>query len=299
MQTQRHLIINADGFGFTPGVNKGIIETFEFGLVKSTSCTPNFGHLGDASRVQAKYPHVSFGIHFNLNVGFPCAPCKSIPSLIGEDGRFLGESLIPRLLSGKVKSSEVETELTAQAGMLADQGVRISHWDGHQNKHLWPGYFGAALRVSKKFGIKAIRSHRRLLYTNEGKLLTSERLKYYIRNPVRFLTHTGGRLRTLQAERRMLAAADYLVTPGYADGSHKSFGGFWRRLAETLPPGVFEVYCHPGYPDQLLRENSKYVEPRRNEVEALTSQDLRCAFESCGIKLISFWDLQNLRGTQK
>ena len=93
---------NADGYGFTPGVNEGIVKTFEAGLVTSTSCTPNFGHLDEAASIQAKFPEVSFGIHFNLNVGFPCAEPRQVRTLIGENGRFLGPALGKRLLQGKV-----------------------------------------------------------------------------------------------------------------------------------------------------------------------------------------------------
>jgi predicted glycoside hydrolase/deacetylase ChbG (UPF0249 family) len=296
MTHERNLIINADGYGFTPGVNEGILKTFEAGIVTSTSCTPNFGHLDKAGEVQAQFPDVSFGIHFNLNVGSPCAPVKKVRSLVGEDGRFHGPALGKKLLQGKVKIEEMEIELAAQAAMLADQGVKISHWDGHQNKHLWPVYFEAASRVAKRFAIPGVRSHRRQLYTNTGLIPWSSLIGYYLRNPKRIVTHLGGRMRTAQAERKGFAAADRLITPGYADDSHKSLGGFWYTLADTLAPGHSEVYCHPGFPDDLLRQNSKYVDPRADEVRVLTAPELLGHYKERGIILISFWDLKKARG---
>jgi predicted glycoside hydrolase/deacetylase ChbG (UPF0249 family) len=296
MSKERCLIINADGYGFTPGVNEGIIKTFESRIVTSTSCTPNFGYLKDAASVQARFPNVSFGIHFNLNVGFPCAASEKVSSLIGEDGQFFGALLTKKLLQGKVNISEIEIELDAQAAMLADQGIKISHWDGHQNKHLWPVYFEAGLRVAKRFGIRGIRSHRRQLFTIAGPISRLALCNYYLHNPQRIWTHVGGRLRTKQAERKGFAAADRLITPGYTDDSHKSLGSFWYKLAETLPPGHSEVYCHPGFPDDLLRNNSKYVDQRSDEVRVLTDPKLLECFESSGIKLVSFWDLQRDRG---
>ena len=292
---QRNLVVNADGYGFTPGVNEGILKTFEAGIVTSTSCTPNFGHLGEASKVQARFPEVSFGVHFNLNVGRPCAPLHSVRSLIGEDGRFLGPELAKKLLKGEIKTSEIETELAAQAAMLADQGVRISHWDGHQNKHLWPIYFEAACRVAKRFSIPSIRSHRRQLYSSNGPVQVSSLISYYLRNPQRVVTHVGGRIRTGQAERKGFVAADRLITPGYTDDSHKSLGSFWRTLADTLVRGHTEVYCHPGFPDDLLRANSQYVNPRADEVRVLTDPALLEHFRESGVKLISFWDLEKAR----
>jgi predicted glycoside hydrolase/deacetylase ChbG (UPF0249 family) len=299
MSRARLLVVNADGYGFTPGVNEGIVRTFESGIVRSTSCTPNFGHLGDAGAVQARFPQISFGIHFNLNVGPPCAPPDRVRSLVGPDGYFLGSKLVPAMLRGQVKMGEVELELTSQAAMLLDQGIRISHWDGHQNKHLWPVYFEAASRVARKCGIPGVRSHRRQLFSEQGPTPKGELLKYYVRNPHRVLTHLGGRFRTAQAARRGFAAADRLITPGYADGSHKSLARFWYILADTLEAGLSEVYCHPGFPDELLRRNSQYVEPRAAEVAALTDPMLKQHFETRGVRLISFWDLALARNVHK
>lgn len=291
MTSEKRLIVNADGYGFTPGVNEGIVKVFEFGLVTSASCTPNFGHLGEAGVVQKRFPEISFGIHFNLNVGAPVAPADTVRSLLGDDGRFLGDRLLPRILSGGVKAEEMEIELTAQAALLADQDVRISHWDGHQNKHLWPMYFSIGAKVARKFNIAGIRSHRRLLFTNNGPLPLSAAVQYYLTHPTRSVTHAGGRVRTAQAEAGGFAAADHLITPGYADDSHKSMSRFWFALAESNLGGTSEVYCHPGYVDDLLRANAKYVDAREREVEVLTDPALKEAFQVNNVRLINFFDL--------
>lgn len=295
--SRARLIVNADGYGFTPGVNEGIVAAFKGGLVTSTSCTPNFGYLADAGRVQRSYPHISFGVHFNLSVGHPVLPSEQVPSLVGDDGRFVGQHLLKRLLAGKVSRREIEHELTAQAAVLADQGVKITHWDGHQNKHLWPVYFEAAVAVAKRFGISGIRSHRRLLFGAAGPLPSATRLRYYATHPTRLATHAGGRLRTWQAERNGLAAADWLITPGYVDSSHKSMKAFWLVLATSLPDGLYEVYCHPGFPDELLRANAQYVDERAQEVEVLTSMETMGAFRNSHVQLINFAELAELRAT--
>lgn len=284
----RKLIVNADGYGFTPGVNEGILKAFEAGLVKSTSCTPNFGFLNEAGRVQKAYPDVSFGIHFNLNVGHPLSPVDQVRSLVGDDERFLGSDFTKRILRGKVKQKEVEKELTAQCAILADQGIQISHWDGHQNKHLWPLYFETAAKVAAKFGIKGIRSHRRSLYSNEGPVTPLSGAYYYLKNPKRVVTHLGGRIRTLQAERKGFWAADRLITPGYFDESHKSLKEFWLILASSLKSGTSEVYCHPGFPDDILRANAAYVDQRASEVAVLTSEEVIDAFAQNGVEVINF-----------
>lgn len=296
MTNNPKLIINADGYGFTPGVNDGIIKTFEAGLVSSTSCTPNFGFLNEAGEVQRQFPHISFGIHFNLSVGKPLSPPEQVRSLLNDKDEFVGAELLKRIFRREAKMEEMETELRAQAAILADQGVKISHFDGHQNRHLWPMYFEACLNTARSFGIRGVRSHRRTLYTNSGPLEGGRKHRYYMRHPKRILTHMGGRRRTAKAERFGYSAADRLITPGYADNSHKSMGGFWRTLAETLPAGYSEVYCHPGYPDDILRANAYYVDERLEETKVLTDPDLKQFYADQGIQMINFWDLARARG---
>ena len=296
MNQNRFLINNADGFGFTPGVNAGILETFKTGLVRSTSCTPNFGFLNEAGETQRRFPDVSFGIHFNLSVGKPCSRPDAIRSLLNERDEFVGAELLRRIYRKEAKFDEMLIELKAQASVLADQGVSISHFDGHQNRHLWPTYFEACLAAAKHFNIKAVRSHRRALYTNFGGIKKAEQVEYYCKNPKRILTHLGGRMRTRKAEKNGFAAADRLITPGYADDSHKTMGKFWRVLAETLPTGYSEVYCHPGYPDDLLRASASYVDQREDEVRTLTNPELAQIYKDEKINLITFWDLIKGRG---
>lgn len=294
-ESRRRLVINADGYGFTPGVNRGIVKTFEAGMIKSTSCTPNFGFLTEAGVLSRKFPDVSFGIHFNLSVGTPLSDPKDIPTLVGKDGRFIGTALIKRICSGRVRFAEAVRELTAQAAVLADQGVKITHWDGHQNKHLWPLYFEACCQVAKHFDISIVRCHRRLIYTNAGPLSRSAVRRFYLRHPATLVTHTVGRLRTLQAGTRGLGHADTLISPGYVDSSDKCVRTFWEALARTLPPGTHEVYGHPAEPDDLLRANASYVEPRAIELQILTDPALAALFAEAEIELISFHELQEAK----
>lgn len=285
------MIINADGYGFTPGVNEGIVRTFETGLVRSTSCTPNFGHLGNLAAVARRFPQVGFGIHFNLSVGAPVANPATVPTLVDDSGRFFETDLHGRLLRREIDRADMIRELSAQAALLADAGVPISHWDGHQNKHLFPRYFEACMEVAQRFNIRGMRTHRRLLYTHTGPISPQALVRYYMLHPKRVLTHLGGRIRAMQAEGRGFRLADRLITPGYADTSHKTQAAFWSTLADTLPHGTSEVYCHPGFPDDLLRANSRYVDARADEVAVLTDPALYERYAQSGIELINFFDL--------
>lgn len=60
-----YLIVNADDFGYSHSINKGIIEAHEKGIVTSTSVMVN-AIAADEAEELAKYPDLSVGLHFEL-----------------------------------------------------------------------------------------------------------------------------------------------------------------------------------------------------------------------------------------
>ena len=60
-----YLIVNADDFGYSHSINKGIIEAIENGIVTSTSVMVN-ATAADEAKDLTKYPNLSVGLHFEL-----------------------------------------------------------------------------------------------------------------------------------------------------------------------------------------------------------------------------------------
>ncbi|MGB9862611.1 MAG: carbohydrate deacetylase [Candidatus Saccharicenans sp.] len=286
----KKLIINADGFGFTPGINKGIIETINNGIVTSTSCVVNFPYIEEVSIIKKEYKNISIGIHFNLSVGKPVSPPSEVPSLINEYGEFLGDVFARKLFLGEIRYNEIVKELEAQIKLLFDLGVMPTHWDGHQNKHLYPQFFCAAMNVAKKYNIFKMRTHRRYIFLLNPQNRQLRILNYYIKNPHRAISHFYSRSLMRLAKYWGFKMADRLISPAYADRSKKCLFSTWSALIEHLPEGTNEIYCHPGYPDEILRRYAKYVS-EREEVKVLTTHEIKYAIEENNIKLISFKDL--------
>lgn len=289
----RMVIINADGLGFTAGVTRGIDEALATGLVRSASITPNFGELQAVSRVAADHSDASFGIHFNVNVGRPVAPPSEVPSLLDDDGQFWSSEFVSKLMSGRIRVRELRRELQAQLDLVRAYDIPLTHWDAHQNKHLYPRYFSTVADVARRGGIRGVRSHRRLMYGLSGPLSWTEFGAYYVRHPSRAATHAAGRWRTRQYGRLGFRCADTLVTPGYAGSDSKAQHQFWRSLPQYLPPGIHEVYCHPGYASAELAANSYYVEEREAELEILTDVGLADHLRDEGVELASFHTLMD------
>jgi predicted glycoside hydrolase/deacetylase ChbG (UPF0249 family) len=60
----RRLIVNADDFGLTEGVNRGIIDAHVGGIVTSTSLMVETGGAEQAAALAREHPALSVGLHF-------------------------------------------------------------------------------------------------------------------------------------------------------------------------------------------------------------------------------------------
>lgn len=284
----KRLIVNADGFGFTAGINQGIFESAKSGIVTSTSCNVNFPYIDEVPKLLEVNPKISIGLHLNINVGKPVSLPTQVSSLVDSEGEFWGNNFQTRYFAGKIKLSDVEKELEAQIQKLFRLTPNISHLDGHQNKHLLPGYFGIVLRLGEKYGIKRIRCHRRYMYIKDLNNRKIKLMRYYLSHPLRIFSHSFARFQMAQAEQNGFKMADRLITPAYVDKSFKYCLDTWVSIMRNLPDGVNEIYCHPGYSDDVLRKYAKYVDERESEIKIMTNPYLRKCIDEERITLISF-----------
>jgi predicted glycoside hydrolase/deacetylase ChbG (UPF0249 family) len=291
--SRRRLIVNADGFGFAPGVNRGIEKAVADGVVRSTSCVVNFSEIEELPSFVSRWPHVSVGIHFNLSVGRPITDPSRVPTLVDGDGNFWGARLPRRLLSKAVSREHVRRELRAQAQRMVSLGTVPSHWDGHQNKHLYPPFFQEALAVASECGIHRMRTPNRYLVPprRDGSSRPRALMRYYVTHPRRVLTHSYGHVLRSLAQRRGMHMADRLISPAYLGANEKWVLDTWLQIIEALPAGTNEIYCHPGFADRALRERATYVQERELEVAVLTATELKAKLRSSGVELASFVEL--------
>lgn len=292
--TGKHLIVNADGYGFTRGINRGIDEAVDRGVVTSISVNSNYDAIDDLPAFAARFPKVSVGVHLNPVVGPPIAEPASIPTLLGADGQFLGGREFTRqLLLRRIERSELKRELQLQIERVAAMGIPISHLDSHQNRHLYPRYFGVFLELMREQRIRCMRTHAHFSLA-ESADPSGERRRYYLRHPNRLLTHATARAEMALARRNGAVMCDRLMSTSHT--GDKAVQARWSQLLRNVPGGWTEVYCHPAFPDDELRRYASYVEPRRQEIDVMTSDETRSEIELNGIELATFHDLARARG---
>ncbi len=286
----RKLIVNADGFGFTFGNNRAILEVLEHGFIRSVSVNVTWPAVAEISVLVRDFPHVSVGIHLNLSVGPPILLPAEIPSLVGPDGEFHGADFGRLAIRRALDVEEMKRELHAQIAVLRHRGVSITHWDSHQGRHLYPGFFEAVLEVVREEGILATRTFDyHLVFPPGGRLLRVA--GYYLRRPAQVLTHVLAAHRMRQARRAGMRMPDRrLVLQGM--GSDAVYNPrCWNVLLETMPVGLSFIECHPGYADDDLRRYSHLTESRERERELFADPQWTRVAEKAGVEITNYHEL--------
>jgi hopanoid biosynthesis associated protein HpnK len=289
----RRLIVNADDFGFTSGVNRAIVEAHTHGVVTSTTLMANGPAFAEAARLATGLPQLSVGCHVVLIDGNPVLAPEQVSSLT--DGhstaaRFRDglKTFAARSFAGRISAGEIEAEATAQIRKLQSSGIAVSHVDTHKHTHLFPGVLLPLLRAAAACGVRALRNPfgpRRPLRSSQ--LLARPNLwtRYA---ELRVLGRFAARFR--DAIQR-----DEFVTPDGTMGIEVTGvldETLFRAIAEGMPDGTWEFVCHPGYNDAALgAAKTRLRESREIELRALTLPQAREVLHSNGITLISYHDL--------
>jgi hopanoid biosynthesis associated protein HpnK len=289
----RRLIVNADDFGLTSGVNRAIVEAHKKGIVTSATLMANGSAFADAIRLSASTPRLSIGCHVVLVDGCPVLRPPEVPSLIQNhrpDGHFYPSAggFALRNLLGRSDEREIESEVVAQITKLQAHGISISHLDTHKHTHIFPQVIRPLLRAAKQCGIRAVR--------NPFELIRISNLR---RPDLWKRALQAGMLRAFARRFKQAAARAEILTPdgtlgivatGVMDES------MFEAIAKAIPEGTWEFVCHPGYNDQeLQRVRTRLRESRERELRMLTSPTTRDLLAAYGIELMSYGDFVQSR----
>jgi len=158
------LIVNADDFGVSPGVNRAVIAAYEKGRLDSASLVVNAAYAEEALALALARPGLKVGLHLNLTAQMgqrPVAPPARVPLLTDSAGRlkhgFTGLLALALLRPGDLRP-QVETEMRAQIELALARGLRPAHLDSHRHVHMIPLLFETALKLKRAYGLGRLRS---------------------------------------------------------------------------------------------------------------------------------------------
>lgn len=284
----RRLIVNADDFGLTSGVNRAIAQANRQGIVSSATIMANSRAYGEAISFAGKQPSLHTGCHVVLIDGEPLLTKHS--SLVQENGRF-GASLKEFAFSavrGKIDPAEIEREAEAQIKKIQSSGVKVTHVDSHKHTHMFPHVLRPVLRAAKARGVRAVRNpfEPRRAWTTRI-IMAAPALWLRSCAVMAFNMFASEFYRTVKAMNMVTTdgTVGIAVTGRFDQATMIAILG-------TLPEGTWELVCHPGYSDSDLQAaGTRLLQSREIELAALTSEETKRELERQSIELISYADL--------
>jgi chitin disaccharide deacetylase len=286
----KELILNADDFGLTKGVNEGIVRAHDEGVLTSTTLMANGSAFDDAVERARANPRLGIGCHLVLVGGWPVAPAEEIPSLVDKNGRLTGSlgAFVARVSSGKIRTKDIERELRAQIDKIQRAGIEPTHLDTHKHTHAHPRVMKALGRVAQQLGITRVRKP-------AESLRDSWRL---------FCSESGAAAKQLAAVAavRLISANFSSISRACGLRSPDNFLGVAAtgqlgpealcHLIDALADGRTEIMLHPGICDEdLARTGSRLQQQRQLELDGLLAPQVRRAIEHHSIRLISYREL--------
>lgn len=281
------LIVNADDFGLTFGVNQSILQLCEAGALSSATLMAVADHTSAAAGIAALRPNLGVGCHVVLVDGMPASAAGTLRELVLPSGAFrptLGRFVVD-LTRGSIPEIEIEVEAMAQIRRLQALGVRVSHVDTHKHTHMFPGVLRPLLRAAAACGVRAIRNP----FEPEWASSATRHAPFMRRVQVSLL-------RSLQETfLRLVKEAEFTTTDGsigvLATGTLDA--ATLQSLLEAMPAGTWELVCHPGYFDQELgRVTTRLKESRAVEHRALEEVVPRFLQARADVSLVNFLAIQ-------
>jgi predicted glycoside hydrolase/deacetylase ChbG (UPF0249 family) len=270
VKSKRRLIVTADDFGLTEGVNRAIIRAHREGVVTSASLMVNGGAVASAVALARDNPTLDIGLHLNLTNK-------------------------PFALAMQPGDRGIEQAIRSQIEAALKTGLTISHLDGHKHVHLIPAVLNMVYRVTQEYGIRALRT----MNAKTPRLTSLMQRNPESRSTIlkQYMFAHGARFVWRLSSQKAIPGPDnfygitetgFLDLPAFAD------------IIQDLAPGTHEVMCHPGYVDADLRKTpTRLLEQRERELEMLTSHEARHLMEKAEVQLVSYRDLVETYGNHR
>jgi len=277
----KRLIVNADDFGMTHGINRGIIEATAHGIVTAASIMVTGWAFEEAVQLAAENPNLDVGLHLSLTVGTPASGDPAVHRDLASHGTFrLGNrDLLIDLILRRIMPSVLHREIEAQFKKAVEARLPITHIDGHESIHLFPGIREVVFQLMGQYGIPSMRlSHERI----------GLRKVWRLKRWKKALINLFGLLHRRQMRRHGIRTTDYYY--GTFDAGYLGKGELMAMIS-NLKEGTSEIMCHPGYRDESFDRicGGRYLPDQ--ELTALMDAEVQDLLHRRGVHLVSFKDL--------
>jgi chitin disaccharide deacetylase len=273
----KRLIVNADDFGLTSGVNQAVLELHDHGMLASATLMARASATDEAIQLALANPALGVGCHVVLVDGqsllrprhdlvWLVDPVRTVGRFNPTLGGFLHQLYWERGSQwpfwNRALDKEIEAEASAQIKLLQSRGLNPTHIDTHKHTHMFPRVLRPVLRAARGAGIRAVRNP----FEPSWSIRATPRAPWLRRTQVQLL-------RTLESSFRRTVAEEGLVTTDGAIGvlaTGTLDAATLASLLRAMPDGTWELVTHPGYNNtELAHAGTRLLASRNVELETL------------------------------
>ena len=269
--SEKKLIVTADDFGLTEGINKGIIDACRKGIVTRTSIMANGEAFEHAISLAKQIKTLKIGVHLTIVDETPTNPPYKIKSLVTSNGKLLNKyNFLTKYILRRISLNEVYTELESQIQKVLSAGININHIDSHQHLHMLPAIFKQTIDLANKYQI----------------------------NKIRIIQHNFAQIRCIKEfclilltkiNKRNILHSNIDFTDKFL--GLKESGNLKEmeilNLLDKIKSGSTEMMCHPGYRDEgYYNKYSQWTYHQEEELKALFSEKIIEKLINMNIKLV-------------
>lgn len=251
--TMNMLIINADDFGYSKGINLGILEAHREGILSSTTIMANMPGFDHAVSIAKENPKLGVGVHLTLTCHKPLNP--TVTSLMDDEGDFKRLSYFEKGIDIDIDLNELFLEWDTQIKKVIKSGISPTHLDSHHHVNSIKPLTEVFEDLARKYDLP-VRNN----YEVSNDLVTTKR----------FITQ----LDALGTEKNIWKPMI-----------------FRNIIEDVLTYGSVECMCHPGFIDYELLERSSFTKGRAYQVKELQNDYYKQIIQEAGITLQRYSDL--------
>ena len=252
------VIINSDDFGYSSGINHGILEAHKKGILTSATLMTNTPGFEQAVQMAKETSSLGVGIHLTLTFLKPLS--GKVNSLTDLTGQF---HKLSEYKAGTVAVDldELYEEWNSQIQKAIQHGVQPTHLDSHHHIHTLGKHSEVIIRLAEKYNLP-IRGN----FDQKAAVKTTD----YFEPDFDLI---GTWMQEEKEEQKIELYIDQLV----------------ERLHQY---DTTEIMCHVGYIDRFLATHTSFSVPRIYQTDFL----INSAFvdrikEDTTIQLINYRDI--------
>lgn len=251
------VIFNSDDFGYSYGVNYGIIDAYRRGILTSTTLMANMPGFEHAVELKKEFTGLGVGVHLTLTCGQPLL--KNMDSLT-EVKEFKKLSFYEEGFT--IDWDQLYQEWDAQIQKVYRSGITPTHLDSHHHTHTFGKNQEVVIALAKKYDL-----------------------------PVR------GNFEMKDQVKHVSYFEPYFDDIGEENVSKRKIKGSIESYLEELIQKIrdeksTEVMCHMAYIDQQLLNSSSFVYPRINQLEFLIHSNFaRKLRQDAQIELVTYKEI--------